>query len=274
MKKVFLMPMFGSLYNWTDKFIDQVQYLARYGWYFKIFTPNDIESVGNVEVIKMTIEEFNDLAEKHTGVRPTIEINERGIPSFHITDFIIYLGTILQDYTKGYDFWGHIGFDNVIGRLHVFFPDEVLEKADILSDDVMAHNGNFCLWRNEKRVNDIAFQFDYWKEVFTQQDCEGCKTPGKAHTLVCPDEIGMNQILPKLVDQGFRIITPQHFSPHSHDRLENHRPEPKLKITEGGALWELLEDVGHPQWEHARPYMGREIPYFHFQRTKRYPKII
>lgn len=272
-KKVFLMPQFGSPYEWNQQFIDKVQHLGPYGWDFKIFTPNDIPSKGNVEVVKMTVEQFNELAEKHCGVKPTLSINENGRPSFHITDFIVYLGTILQDYTKGYDFWGHIGFDNVVGRLNIFFPDEVLDKCDIFSDDVGAINGNFCLWRNTKEVNDIPFRLSFWKEVFLQKDCEGCATQGKEHTLFCPDEIGMNEILKELVEDGVRIAMPQYFSPHSHDRLENHRPEVKLTCTQEGAVWELLQDVGHPQWVHARPFMGREVPYFHFQRTKKWPKF-
>ena len=35
--------------------------------------------------------------------------------------------------------------------------------------------------------------------------------------------------------------------------------------------WELLKDANPPEWKHARPFLGKEIPYFHFMKTKRWP---
>lgn len=277
MKKVFLMPQFGEPFEWTQQFIDHVQHLEEFGWYWKIFTPNKFESKGNVEIIPMTVEEFNDLTLRATGVKSNLRILPSGRPNFHSTDFIIFLGKIFKEYIPEFTFWGHMGFDNVIGRLDHFVPDSLLEKCDIFSDDVGAFNGNFLLMRNVKPVTD--FPFDYlkdWQENFTQEDCPACIGLQGKHTLNCPDEIAMNQptTFAELKKRGIRFSSPEHFPQHSQDRLENHRPEVKLRIEEDGSLWELLEDVDNPGWALSHKYFGREIPCFHFQMTKKFPKFL
>lgn len=270
LSKVFLMNQFGSPFEWNQKWIDNVQRLGEFGFDFKIFTPNKLESKGNVEIVPMTIEEFNELVEKKVGINPNMHITPEGIPSFHITDFIVAYGALFNDYTNGYDFWGATGFDDVFGRLEYYLPDNLLSQVDIFSDDVNAMNGNFCLLRNNDTVNNLFKQIPDWEKIFRQKDCPGCNRLGD-HFLYCPDEYAFNQLMPEFVNQGIRFRTPKYYSPHSHDRLENHRPFPKLKIEEDGSLWELLEDVGHPKWEHGHDFFGREIAYFHFQRTKKWP---
>ncbi len=71
-----------------------------------------------------------------------------------------------------------------------------------------------------------------------------------------------------------RYCYPQFYFIHSHDRLEQHNPDVKLDIKEDGSLWELFRDVSPPEWPHARPFIGKEIPYFHFLRTKRWPESL
>jgi hypothetical protein len=56
---------------------------------------------------------------------------------------------------------------------------------------------------------------------------------------------------------------------HSYDRLVLHRPEPRLYFEDDGALIEWYDDYVHPPSE--KRHFGREIPMFHFSRTKKWP---
>ena len=59
---------------------------------------------------------------------------------------------------------------------------------------------------------------------------------------------------------------------HSHDRLEQHMPTPKLTLMEDGALLELFNDCyGTKQDYNELSQFGHEIFAFHFSRTKRWP---
>lgn len=271
MKKCFVITMFGSPFEWTQKYINHVQYLEQAGWYWKIFTPNKIESKGNVEVVPMTIEQFNDLVQKKLGVRPNLSMTEAGIPSVHITDFYIFSGVVFEDYLKGFDFWGITNFDVVYGRLDSFISDSVLQTCDVFSDDVNTFNGVFSLLRNREDINNLFRHLKYWKEVITQPQCGGClKLPGQEHTLFGSDEYGMTDILRSL-GGAIRFKYPKYYPLLSHDRLEQHVPVPMLDLKEDHTLWELFKDTRSPNWEHARPTIGKEIPYFHFSETKRWP---
>lgn len=267
MKKVLIILQFGSPHEWTQKFIDNVQVLGPHDWYFQIYTPNKFESKGNVQIIPMSMEEFNILTEKKLGVRPTLVINERGVPSYHITDFLIFLGKIFEDYLKDYDFWGTMGLDCVVGRLDHFVPDSLLANCDVYTDDIGQFNANFCLWRNEEKINTLFKKIRNWEAALIQSPCLGCEGTG-VHRLFVTDEIGMTAVM--IITPEIRWRQPNYYLIHSHDRLENHQPVAKLAIKADGSLWELLEDKG---WKEGRRhhYFGREIAYYHFPMTKKWP---
>lgn len=278
LKKTFCVCMFGEPFSWIHEFIDHVQHLEKYGWYWNIFTPHDLldtnttdmGNTGNVSIIPMNCEQFNDLVERKLGVRPNFFITEKGVPSVHITDYYVASGIIFEDYLKGSDFWGIANLDIVFGRLNHFFPDSNLNTIDIFTDDTQSFNGIFSLIRNKPYFNELFKQIPNWKEKFAQLPCKRCMGDDVPHTLFGTDEYDMSELLSQN-DALIRYAQPLYYPMHSHDRLEQHVPTPKLEIKEDGSLWELSKDVNGPQWIHARPFIGREIPYFHFQRSKQWP---
>lgn len=270
MKKTFIVLQFGKPFSWIEKFINQVEVLGQYGWYWKILTPHKYDNLpSNVEVIHMDINKFNNLVFKKTGIKPVIFITEEGIPSIHITDFMVAYGKIFEDYLKDSIFWGMMGGpDIVFGRLDHFFPDELISKYDIISDDVNTINGCFSLFRNIKPVNELFLKIPDWKEAFSLKICPRCTDLGEKHILFGTDEYGMTNVVR---GERIRFFSPKYYPMLSHDRLEQHFPKPKIKVIEDGSLYELFEDKASPKWEHERPFIGREIPYFHFSRTKTWP---
>jgi hypothetical protein len=110
-------------------------------------------------------------------------------------------------------------------------------------------------------------QYPYWKSAIMQPPCQGCLGIG-AHRLIATDESGMTFIMNNM--PTVRWKHPKYYPIHSHDRLENHIPVPKLQIQDDGSLWELLTDTGAGggrRWA----VIGREIAYFHFSTTKKWP---
>lgn len=272
MKKVFLITEFGTPFSWTNEYIKNVGALADTGWYWKIFTPNKYENLpSNVEIIDMTAEQFADLVEQKLEVKINMYTSPLGVPSVHITDFYVASGVIFEDYIKDFDFWGITNMDIVYGRLSRFIPDSLLEQCDVFSDDIHTINGIFSLFRNCYQVNNLFRDIPNWKEKFSQDVCPKCTSGEGGHTLVGTDEYDLTNVIRKC--EWITFIYPQFYPMHSHDRLEQHVPNVKLSMKEDGSLWELSEDIGHPNWEHARPFIGREIPYFHFIRTKTWPKM-
>jgi hypothetical protein len=261
MKKVFLVTQFGKPHEWTEQYIENVQKLEKSGWYWQIFTPNNFKSKGNIQFVPMTIEQFADLVGLKCGIRPNLYITPAGIPNFHVTEFYVFIGKILEDYTKGFDFWGMTGMDNLYGRIDDFVSDKLLEECDVFSDDVDTLNGNFSLWRNNETINTLYKRLPYWKELLSQPDCPGCVTTGEPrlsikHKLYSPEDLATEVLM-----KDIKFATPQHYDLHGHDNLENH----ELELKEDGSLWELNKDV------RGMRTFGRQIAYYHFSGTKRWP---
>lgn len=275
LNKTFILNQFGTPHPWTQQFIDAVQPLAPYGYRWLIFTPNKLESKGNVTVIPQTIEEFNALCESKLGVNPRMFITESGVPSVHVTDFCVFYGLIYQDYLNETDYWGMCGWDTLMGRLDHFLPDD-LWGADVFSDDIEgAVNGTFCLFKNAEKINKLCLEIPHYKAQLLQNACKRCTGElGKdhPHTLAGTDEYAMTQVCMNASREGrIRYICPLDYAMHSHDRLIQHCDGVNLLLRDDGRLFELFKDMRPPEWVHKRPFMGREIPYFHFMVTKAWP---
>ncbi len=264
--------MFGTPYPWIQRYIDNVQHLGQYGWNWKIFTPNKLESKGNVEIVPMTAEEFAVLVEQKLGVKTNMYTTPRGVPSVHVTDFYVFSGLIFEDYMQDVDFWGITNLDVVYGRLDRFMPDSMLKDCDVFTDDINTINGVFCLFRNNDAINNLCKLIPDWQEKLAQPPCDRCVagSAGK-HTLVGTDEYDMTDVMKKA---NVRYVYPRYYPLHSHDRIEQHVPVVKLRLLMDGSLYELSRDTASPNWIHARPFMGREIAYFHFIITKEWPKCL
>ncbi len=265
MKKCFIILQFGKPFPWIDKFLASVEHLGKYGWYWTIFTPNEHDSFPyNVNIIDMNIDQFNTLVGEKTGITPKIFITDKGIPSIHVTDFMVAYGKIFEDYLKGYDFWGMMGGPDVLfGRLDHFLPDSYLADCDIFTDDPKFINGCFTLFKNTPVINDIYTKIPNWKEAFKQKDCLRCTTGRGAHTLFGTDEYGLTEVMSK---SKLHYKHPEHYPLHGHDRLERH----EIELKEDGSLWELNRD-NPPLWSNAIPTFGREILFYHFSQTKTWP---
>lgn len=263
MKKVFILTQFGTPHEWTQQYFDNIGKLAKLGWYWKIFTPNTYDKVPpNVEIIPMTIEEFDQLIEKKVGVNPKNYLTDKGVPSKPVSDFYVASGLIFEDYIKSYDYWGITNWDVVYGRLDHFLPDELLETMDIFTDDVGRVNGVFSLFRNKPNINKLFRRIPHINDMFTE------------HKLFGVDEYYFIDPIKKAATINELVYNHPEFYPfHSYDRLIQHWGKPQLEFQEDGSLWEKFADMAPPVGyvNFPKGYIAREIMYFHFNYTKKWP---
>ena len=90
------------------------------------------------------------------------------------------------------------------------------------------------------------------------------------------DELYFDVLIRSMAEAGaVKFAHPPYFALHSYDRLVQHQPVPNLARASDGALIECFDDAyaaiqQYPPW---RGMFGREIMYFHFSRTKRWPTL-
>ena len=245
LRKVFLQPLFGKPYSWTQRYLDNIAQVEGYDW--KIFTPHKLRGGKNTEIISMHIGTFDKLVWQASRIDPENYI-EGEAPHKNLTDFYPAYGDIFKRYISDYDYWGHTNWDCVYGRLDHFLPDSELAKCDIWADESNAVNGTFSLYRNDTKINKLYQEVDGWQEVF------------KSHKLFGFDETTFSDYA---VKEGY-VTNPPHYPFHSYDRFPTHIREPQLEYTDG-RLYEIFEDAV------TLRKVGKEIMWYHFSYSKRWP---
>ncbi len=266
LNKVFLLPQFGVPHAWTEQYLAHVRTLAPYGWHWKILTPHAYDSGGNVEIVPMTLEDFNARVLAATGVNTGNGLDDHGLPLKLLSDYYPAFGDIFADLLTDCDYWSATNWDMLYGRLDHFLSDDELAHYDIWSDDGGHINSIFCFYKNTARVNRLYRQVPHWEEMFR----------ANGEPLVGFDELYFDPLVRDLSARGeLAFGHPPYFAHHSYDRLVQHQPTPNLTLAPDGALLECFDDdfpplAHYPPW---RGYVAREIAYFHFSRTKTWPAL-
>jgi uncharacterized protein DUF6625 len=133
----------------------------------------------------------------------------------------------------GYDFWGHTDYDCVYGRVDRFATDELLERVDVQTDNVYDY---LCgPWTLYRRAD------QHIARLYTLE-------PGWRDTLEDTTTTGW-------VETTFTDIVKH----HARVDVQHHHAftEPEALTTDGDGLF----------WH------GREIPFFHFRRSKVWPTV-
>src|SRR4030095_1641665 len=150
--------------------------------------------------------------------------------------------------------------DCVWGRLDRYCPDSLLEDCDIYSDDENRINSVFTLYRNDARVLNLFREVPHWEYMFTHPGFFGV------------DELHFGPMIAAMgAANHIRFKYPRYFAQCAYDRLIQHRPKPNLYLETDGGLIERFEDPVEPHSLMPKGHFGREIPYFHFSYTKRWP---
>lgn len=166
LKKVFLLTQFGPPHPWVEQYLAHIRTLAPYGWHFKILTHTQYKSGGNVEIVPMTLADFDARVLDRCGVITGNRLDSNGLPVKFTSDYYPAFGDIFADILADADYWSITNWDVVFGRLDHFLPDSLLSQCDIWSDDCSHINSLFCFYRNTEWVNRLYRLVAGWQDFF------------------------------------------------------------------------------------------------------------
>lgn len=147
MKKIFIMPFFGKMPEWYDK--------------FELPKGYDLLLDTDLEGFKKRVKE-------------KLGIDYPGLPGTgKVWDYRCALGFLYQDEIKEYDFWGHTDFDVVFGDVDKWVSDEFLSQLDVHSNHDTYVCGCWSLYRNSDRVNKLFMQRMNWQEFLDKPNANG-----------------------------------------------------------------------------------------------------
>jgi len=137
LKRVLICPFFGPLPPWFNKF----------------------EIPKNYHIIIDT-----DLNDFKLRVKQKLGIEYPGVwGSGKIHDYRCTLGLLYQEEIKSYDYWGTVDLDMCFGEVDKWFPDEMINQYDVVSNHDTYVSGPFSLYKNTQEVNELFFKVD-WKK--------------------------------------------------------------------------------------------------------------
>ena len=126
---------------------------------FMFFTDADVEPAENIIVHKMLFEDFQQIAQKAFDFPIILD------RPYKLCEYKQAYGYILQDYIKGYDFWGFGDLDLVYGDIRTFLTDSVLEHKFLLGW------GHLTLLQNDEDANTYFMKqvpgYQNYKDAFT-----------------------------------------------------------------------------------------------------------
>ena len=127
------------------------------------FTDCDIEGAQNIIVHKM---HFTDFRHIFTEAFDFPIVLDR---PYKICDYRPAFAYVLEEYIKGYDFWGWGDLDVVYGDLRAFITNDILSRYKMISGW-----GHLTLYHNDKDTNTFFMKpiegYQDYKHVFTQRN--------------------------------------------------------------------------------------------------------
>lgn len=142
-----VLPYFGKLPSYWGGAFDSFQecdYLD-----FLIITDCEIDSSSsNIRIIKMSWKEMQDLVKSKY---KSLGYNRVCISHpYKLCDYKPTYGYLFEEYLQGYDYWGYMDCDLVLGDVKKY-----LEEIDITKYDRVFPYGHFSLYRNTTIINHL-----------------------------------------------------------------------------------------------------------------------
>lgn len=157
LKKLLIVPYFGTLPDWFDK------YEPPFGY--------DI-------LIDTDLDRFKARVKEKLGVDCPIEPG-----TGKVWDYRAMFGVIYEEEIRKYDFWGFTDLDCVYGDVGKWVTDEFLEGLDVHSNHQTYVCGCWSLFRNTPAVNNLFRSHPYWMDFIVEAQPNGWVETGFSRLL-------------------------------------------------------------------------------------------
>ncbi|KKR56547.1 hypothetical protein A2362_02090 [Candidatus Curtissbacteria bacterium RIFOXYB1_FULL_41_59] len=241
----FINPYFGKLPVWMPLFLESCKKNSAFSWVLFGDHKNHYKLPKNVRWEKMSMDIFNKLARKQTGLPFSIKT------PYKICDAKPMYGDIFKHYLNGFTFWGNYDLDIIYGDLDSFSLRTKIINCDIYTP-FSAPVGHFTLYRNVEGINKLYLKLENLHLAY--QDAPSCL--GYDHKPML-----------KLINSNRHL---RFFNVNYKKELSKSRCETGASIMPSGQLvGELFSAKERYLWENGKVFQlngkrRREFLYLHF----------
>jgi hypothetical protein len=204
--------------------------------------------------------------------------------AYKLIDFKPAFGVALADDLVGFDFWGHVDCDLVLGDLRSFATDAVLDANDLVMfrGREFVH-GPLTLYRNCDRINRLFERAPDWKDTFT--DPRPRSFTEQAHrdrirtSALAPQERMARAERVSMTDVAFHAAAVGEIRLHDQDHVNESPPDrfPVALRYDDGHLFDeaLVREHYRRRALVVRPQLRpREVAYFHLLFAKQDDRFV
>lgn len=128
-------------------------------WLFFSDNSNKPAEAENIKQVEFSLSEFNDLASDKLDISVGLK------NPYKVCDFKPAFGKIFEEYINGYEFWCYFDVDLLFGNISHFINNKTLDNFDLISTYLHFLSGPFCLFRNEKYINQLYSRVSEYDEI-------------------------------------------------------------------------------------------------------------
>lgn len=166
LKIALVLPYFGEWPNYGDYFFHSI---AAQPFDLICFSNRPIpdKNIPNLIHKYCTFDEFKNIIQDKLGI--TVHMHT----PYKLCDFKPTYGCVLSEALKGYDYWGSVDPDIIMGNFQQFINAETLNEIDVYSGINTYLSGSFFLMRNSTYCNTLFKRSKDWEHVLTSEHYMG-----------------------------------------------------------------------------------------------------
>tara|TARA_R110000737_G_C14622045_1_gene493504 strand:- start:2103 stop:3026 length:924 start_codon:yes stop_codon:yes gene_type:complete len=184
-KIILLIPYFGKWPEWFHLFFETMRRNEKIDFHFFTDCETQSYSASNVHFEMMNFDEYV----KHAQGQISSPINIQN--PYKICDLRPLFGKIHSRTVEGYDFFGWMDIDLLLGDISAFLTPEILNSYDVFSTHADRISGHFALFRNNLKNKEVYKRIYQWEEALNNPEFVGIDEYGitNAYTQTFLDKI-------------------------------------------------------------------------------------
>lgn len=169
---IILVPFFGKWPEWAHLYFETLRRNNTIDFLFYTDCDASIIKAPNIQFKKLSFDAYVQMASSKLGFQIT--------PSnaYKLCDLRPMFGYIHQHDFKGYEYYGWLDMDLLLGDVRSFYTPEVLDKYDVFSTHAHTISGHFALFRNISRNREMYKNIYRWKEALNNSEFVGIDEHG------------------------------------------------------------------------------------------------
>lgn len=169
---ILLIPYFGKFPDWFPLFFETLRRNPKLDFMFFTDCETNSFSASNVHFKKMSFEEYVNQAQTIIPTPITIQ------NPYKICDLRPLFGSIHSKEIEGYDYYGWMDIDLLLGDVLSFYTTDVLNNHSVFSTHADRIAGHFALFKNNKENRNKYKKIYKWTEALNNPEFVGIDENG------------------------------------------------------------------------------------------------